>query len=146
MNIYYLSKISFQWDSASMNITGLYNLTSEACNVVSYPKSAQQNMALVRRSHGRYFIKKAILKNFAIFTRKYLFRSLFLIKLQDEEVPVNIANFSRTPTFKNICERLLLSCKQFCQSRMIVANKNYEEICFKQLLAPCQLFYSEWIL
>ena len=35
-----------------------------------------------RRSHWRCSIKKAVLKNFAIFTGKHLCWSLFLVKLQ----------------------------------------------------------------
>ena len=37
---------------------------------------------LFRSSHRRWFIKKAVLKNFAIFTWKHLCWSLFLRKLQ----------------------------------------------------------------
>ena len=66
------------------------------------------------------FYKKALLKNFAIFTGKYLCWSLFLIKLlafraatikkrlQHKCLPVNIAKYLRTPLLKNICECLLL--------------------------------------
>ena len=35
-----------------------------------------------RSSHRRYSMKKGVLKNFAIFTRRHLCKSLFLIKLQ----------------------------------------------------------------
>ena len=44
------------------------------------------------------FYKKAVLKNFAVFTRKQ----------RDISIPVNIAKFLRTVTLKNIRERLLL--------------------------------------
>ena len=55
------------------------------------------------------FIKEVILKSFAIFTRKHLCWSLFLIKgLRRRCFPVNIAKFLRTPILKNICERQLL--------------------------------------
>ena len=47
-----------------------------------------------------FYLKKAFLKNFALFTRKHLCWSLFLIQ--------NIAKFLRAPILKNICERLLL--------------------------------------
>ena len=46
------------------------------------------------------FCKKAILKNFAIFTGKHLRRRLFLIQ--------NFAKLFRAPILKNVCERLLL--------------------------------------
>ena len=64
-------------------------------------------------------MKKAALKNFAIFTGKHLCWSLFfkvadlqarnVIKkrLQHRCFPVNIANDLRTPILKNICEVLL---------------------------------------
>ena len=46
------------------------------------------------------FYKKAVLKNFEIFTGKYICWGLFLIQ--------NIAKFLRAPILKNICKRLLL--------------------------------------
>ena len=63
--------------------------------------------------------KQDVIKNFAIFTRKQLCWSIFLIKQQTSR-PVtllksnsstgawNIAKFLRTPILKNICKRLLL--------------------------------------
>ena len=52
--------------------------------------------------------KKAVLKNF-IFTGKHLCWSLFINKtLQHRYFLVNIEKFLRTPTLKNIYERLLL--------------------------------------
>ena len=65
------------------------------------------------------FLKISVLKNFAIFTEKHLYCSLFLMKLkacnfikkrlQQKCFPVNIAKFLRTPILKNICEWLLLN-------------------------------------
>ena len=65
--------------------------------------------------------KKAVYRNFAIFTGKLLCWSLFLIKLKAFRLatllkrnsntgvfPVKIAKFLRTTIFKIICERLLL--------------------------------------
>ena len=62
------------------------------------------------------FRKKGVLKNFAIFTRKYLCWSLFDVfwvnfikkRLQHRYFPVNITKFLRTPILKNIWERLHL--------------------------------------
>ena len=62
------------------------------------------------------FCKKGILKNFAIFTRKQLCWSLFLIKLQAFIIKrlqhmcflVNIAKLLKAPILKDICEQLLL--------------------------------------
>ena len=65
--------------------------------------------------------KKGVLTNFAKLTGKHQCRSLFFNKvaglmpatllkkrLWHRCFPVNFAKFLRTPTFKNICERLLL--------------------------------------
>ena len=65
------------------------------------------------------FCKNAVLKNFAIFTEKQLFWSLFLNRntglqycnfikkrLQHKCFPVNIAKFLRTPVLNNIFKRL----------------------------------------
>ena len=46
------------------------------------------------------FYRKVVPKNFAIFTVKYLFWSLFLIQ--------NIAKFLRASILKNICKQVLL--------------------------------------
>ena len=55
-------------------------------------------------------IKKAVLKNFAIFIVKILSWSLFLTKLfQHRCFPVNIAKFLSTPILKSICQQLLLN-------------------------------------
>ena len=60
------------------------------------------------------FCKKDALKDFANFTEKHLFWSLFLIKLQTWRPATllkrnfNIATFSRAPVPKNIRELLLL--------------------------------------
>ena len=37
-------------------------------------------------SHKRYFVKKAVLKNFVIFTGKHLCQNLFIIKLRGWKV------------------------------------------------------------
>ena len=74
-----------------------------------------------RICHLRCFVKKTVLRNFAIFIGKNLRWSLFLNKvsvgavcnfikkrLQDSCFRVTIAKFVRTPILKNICKRLLL--------------------------------------
>ena len=68
---------------------------------------------MIKKSHGRCSIKKAVLKKFEILTGKHLCWSSFLIKfinkrLQHRCFPLNIAKFLRAPTLKNIYERLLL--------------------------------------
>ena len=56
-----------------------------------------------RNGRWRCSMKKAVLKNFAIFIGKTLSWSLFLINT------VNMAEFLRTAILKNICERLRLN-------------------------------------
>ena len=62
----------------------------------------------------KVFYKKAVLKNFEIFTWKHLCWSLFLIKfikkrLQHSCSTVNITKFLRAPILEDIYERLLLN-------------------------------------
>ena len=74
---------------------------------------------MFRNSHWRCSIKKAVLKNFAIFIGNNLSWSLLLIKLfQHICFPLNIAKFLGTPIFKNIFEWLLLN---------VVFNTNEEQ-------------------
>ena len=81
-----------------------------------------QKYAFFRSSHRRCYVKKAVLKNFAVFIGKYLCLSPSLIKslikssglqeyqkgLRNRCFHVNIAKFLRTPTLKRICQQLLL--------------------------------------
>ena len=67
----------------------------------------QSIVTWIKSSHRRCFIKKAVLKNFAILPGKHLCWSLCW-RLQHRCFPVNIVKFLRTPVLKNICERLLL--------------------------------------
>ena len=83
---------------------------------------------IFRSSHWRCSIKKAILKNFVIFTGKYLCRGLFFNKvanhqacnfikkrLQHRYYIVNIGKFIRRPILKNISKQL--HCwKVFCEN------------------------------
>ena len=72
-------------------------------------KKILENYKNVQNHHWRCSIKKAVVKNFAVFKGKNLSWSLFLIKsFQHRRFPVNIVKFLRTPILKNICERLLL--------------------------------------
>ena len=69
-----------------------------------------------RSSHQRCSVKKAVHKNFAIFTRKHLCWSFFLMKLQAYRkqrlqhrcFPVINTKFLRTPLLKDICKQLLM--------------------------------------
>ena len=54
-----------------------------------------------RRSHRRCSTKKVVLKNFAVFTRKHLYWSLFLIKLRAFR-PATLLKWTPTQTFS--CE------------------------------------------
>ena len=66
-----------------------------------------------RSSHQRYSIKKAVLKNFRIFTGNKVagLKACNFIKksLRHRCFPMNIAKFLRTHILKNSCERLLLA-------------------------------------
>ena len=76
--------------------------------------------SIFRSSHQTCSMKKAVLKNFAIFTGKYLSWNIFLIilralawnlikkRLQHRCFPGNIAKFLRTHILNNICKQLLL--------------------------------------
>ena len=81
------------------------------------------------------FYKKAVIKNFSIFTGKYLCSSLFLIKLrtlrssdlqkkrfQHKCFSVNIAKFLKKLILKKICERLLLLwlCSEYCKAKLFI--------------------------
>ena len=59
-----------------------------------------------RSSHQRCSIKKAVLKNFAIFTGKHLCRSLFLIKSQDWRPTALLKRDSSTGVFLWILQNL----------------------------------------
>ena len=74
------------------------------------PNTKQLLYQTDKKSHRRYSIKSAVLRDFAIFTKKYLCWSLFIIKrLQHRCFTVNIAKFLRIPILNKICVRLLLN-------------------------------------
>ena len=65
-------------------------------------------ITLFRRSHRRFSFKKLFLKNFARFTAHQACN--FIIKdHQHRRFSTNNAKYFRTPTLKNVCERLLLT-------------------------------------
>ena len=110
------------------------------------------NFAKFRSSRWRCSVKKAVLKNVAIFTAIDLCWSLFLIKsqawdfiekrLQHRCFPVNIAKFLRTPILKNICERLLLEIFQntYFVEQLWTAASDWLLISYRQLPAnPFQI-------
>ena len=74
-----------------------------------------------RSSHRRCSVKKGVLRNFAKFTGKHLYQSLFFNKIAGLRsatllkkklwhrcLPVNFAKFLRAPFLQNISRRLLL--------------------------------------
>ena len=80
----------------------------EVCNKILVPHEIGELIFYYSCS-----IKKAVLKNLAIFTGKHLCWSLFLInfikkRLHHEYFPENIAELLRIPIIKSICERLLI--------------------------------------
>ena len=98
--------------------------------------------SIIRSSHRRCSVKKAVLKEFANFTGKHRCWSLFLIKLQANFIkkrlqhrcfPVKFAKFLKTPVSKNIWEQLLLHCQRLIllhyfhqkifQQEMVISKK-----------------------
>ena len=79
--------------------------------------STKSNKFRLLFCHQRRFIKKAVLKNIAIFTEKHLRWSLFLIKLQESKPATLLKRdsntgceiFLKTLILKIIYERLPLS-------------------------------------
>ena len=87
------------------------------------------NIESYRSSHRRRSVRKGVFRNFAKFTGKHLYQSLFFYKVPDLSpatllkkrlwqrcFPVNFAKFSGTPFLQNTPGRLLL----------IKSNKNIE--------------------
>ena len=97
------------------------------------------------------FYKKTVLKNFAIFTGKHRYWSLFLInlhvlkiykfikkRLQHRCFPVNIVKFLRTPILKNIGERWLLDLDK--------ANSISFRFCFEEALTTDHNLFLFWFV
>ena len=106
-----------------------------------------------QKQSPKLFCKKAVLKNFAIFTGKHLCWCLFLIKLQDFRpvtfiknrlqhrcFTVNIAKFSRTSILKNICERIVVafecSFRRAGFSEVISTSYGISNFCKVAVLKP----------
>ena len=68
------------------------------------------------------FFKKGVMRNFAEFTRKHLYRNPFWCFL------VNFAKFARTPFLQNSTGRLLLIIAVSIVAKGVLVNKtvNYE--------------------
>ena len=112
--------------------------------------STKQLPVQCRNSHQSCSVKKGVLKNFAIFTRKHLCWSIFLIKLQAISsatlLKTNsnrgvflwiLQNFRRTPILKNICKWLLLAMSPHSpQSSQCCPNVS-ETTLHKELLVQC---------
>ena len=99
-----------------------------------------------KSSHRRCSLKKDILKNFAKFTRKYLYQSLFFNKvaglrpatllkkrLWQKCFPVNFANLLRTLFSQNTSRRILLKIKVIPAKQI---KRFQRELCHK----PCSEF------
>ena len=96
---------------------------------------------LQKSSHRRCSIKKAVLKNFAIFTEKHLCWSLFLIKLQARSPATLFKRDSNTGVFlwilRNGCKWLFLSTlqvKNLSNSHMETWSSSSEETLQKIVL------------
>ena len=110
------------------NLPKIYNYESKICFL---------STSLVLSS---VLLKKGVLNNFANFTGKHLYWSLFLInskntglqpcnfikkRLQHRCFPVKFVKFLRTAILKYICERLLLTVPQ--SGRNTTVRKTYLE-------------------
>ena len=96
-----------------------------------------------KRYNEQVFNKKAVLKNFPIFTEKHLRWSLFLIKnaglqsrnfikkrLQHRFFSENIAKFLRASVLENICERLFKHFPRWASN--ITSNMRIKEDIFSK--------------
>ena len=96
---------------------------------------------LFRSSHRRCFIKKAVLKHFAIFTWKHLCWSLFLIKLQPfrsatllKETPTQLFSCDYCEIFKNTYFEEHLGRAASVYSKGLLKYKNcVKKICFQKV-------------
>ena len=80
-----------------------YMVFNESYNNILYTKHVLMNC---RSSHRRCYIKKAVLKSFAICTGKHC--NFIKKRLQHRCFPMNTTKILRTSIVRNICERLLL--------------------------------------
>ena len=85
------------------------DISSKICYVHTMRNSCLNDFLKMQKVSPEKFCKKAILKNFAIFTGKHLCWRLFLIQ--------NIAQFFRALILKNICK--LLRLKMFIKPRRL---------------------------
>ena len=99
--------------------------------------SVLQNSCL-RCSRSQMFFKIGVLKNFVIFTGKYLCWSLFLIKLTPKTPKrlqhrcffVNIAKFSRTPFLRNTSGGCFCCFKKFVHSQENISGGGLTRLSF----------------
>ena len=124
----------------------IHLLQSSFCYVLNFtvvksnPKISiiYHEIKISERYTEQVFYKKAVLKNFAIFTEKHLRWSLFLNKnagLQSwnfikKVFPVNIIKLLGTPVLKNICERLFERFPTWANN--ITSNIGIEEDIFSK--------------
>ena len=69
-----------------------------------YHHIIKKNNKISEKYNEQVFYKKAVLKNFSIFSLQFC--NFIKKRLQHGCFPMNIAKFLRTPVLKNICERL----------------------------------------
>ena len=102
-----------------------------------------------RRSHQSCSIEKAVLKNFAIFTKKHLRWSLFLIELQVSLLIPAIV-LKETPTmvfFCEYCENFKSTCFQKkLQATASAVPASYCEYFFLKGFLPLLVLYRSSLL
>ena len=82
-----------------------------------------------RSSHRIFFTKKAVLKNFAIFTEKLQACNFIKSRIQHRCFPLNMVKVLRTPILKNSCS--VSSC--FCMTLLLSSGNlltGYEQLSY----------------
>ena len=79
-----------------------------------------------RSSHRSCIMKKAVLKNFVIFTGKLQARNFIKNRLQHQWFPLSIAKFLKTAISKNICSVSCCLCiDYFIKVRRVKSNATW---------------------
>ena len=112
--------------------------------------------AHVKSSHRRCSIKKVVLKNFAKFTEKHLYQSLFFNEVAGLRqatlkkkrhwhrcFPVNFAKFSRKPFLQNISRRLLLSRIDHFEEKLLKRDKKCQLLCCSNYIQYLQFIMTQ---
>ena len=144
-NIRIASSKAFSWAAK------VFYLTQELVILVQYLFGLEKKRPY-RSSRQRCFIKKVVLKKFAIFTGKYLCRSIFFNKvaglwacnfikkrLQHRCFPVNIVKFLRAPILRTAVSGIRATSNETRHCLFKINNKNTKVTWFQ-----CFFFCCYW--